>query len=430
MTRKQLRGRQLTMQDAKTLSLSSLGGALEFYDFIVFLTFASTLKVLFFPAESELIATIMTYLTYAIAYFVRPLSGIVLAHFGDLIGRKKVFMFSLFMMAIPTLCIGLLPTFESIGYLAPILLLTMRILQGVALGGEVPSAHVFVTEHVPRSRFGIANSAIAAGLTFGVLIGHFVSTMMSISFTAEETLSYAWRIPFILGGVLGLLAVYLRRYLQETPVFLEMQKKKALHSGTPMKTVLKDFRPQAFIATLSTWLLIAGVVLVLLAPNLMKSDMFGMDASFVNRAALVATFMNIVGSLSAGILVDRIGLRKTLFGFAVLLAITSFIFFHSLGNSDLSKVGVLYAIASFFLGIVACVPMIIIRLFPADIRLTGMGFSYNIGNAIFAGLTTFLVPVIAEIFHPMFIAYYILFLCALGVFLSIYLGKKSLPSYI
>ncbi|HIW07100.1 MAG TPA: MFS transporter, partial [Candidatus Ignatzschineria merdigallinarum] len=334
------------------------------------------------------------------------------------------------MMAIPTLCIGLLPTFESIGYLAPILLLTMRLLQGVALGGEVPSAHVFVTEHVPRSRFGIANSAIAAGLTFGVLIGHFVSTMMSISFTAEETLSYAWRIPFILGGVLGLLAVYLRRYLQETPVFLEMQKKKALHTGTPMKTVLKDFRLQAFIATLSTWLLIAGVVLVLLAPNLMKSDMFGMDASFVNRAALVATFMNIVGSLSAGMLVDRFGLRKTLFGFAVLLAITSFIFFHSLGSSDLSKVGILYAIASFFLGIVACVPMIIIRLFPADIRLTGMGFSYNIGNAIFAGLTTFLVPVIAEIFHPMFIAYYILFLCALGVFLSIYLGKKSLPSYI
>lgn len=420
----------LTGQDMKTLSLSSLGGALEFYDFIVFLTFASTLKALFFPAESELIATIMTYLTYAIAYFVRPISGIVLAHFGDLIGRKKVFMFSLFMMAIPTLCIGLLPTFESIGYLAPALLLLMRVLQGVALGGEVPSAHVFVTEHVPTNRFGLANSAIAAGLTFGVLIGHFVSTMMNVSFSAEETLDYAWRIPFILGGVLGLLAVYLRRYLKETPVFLEMQKKKALHAGTPMKTILKDFRPQAFIATLSTWLLITGVVLVLLAPNLMKSDMFGMDASFVNKAALVATFMNIVGSLAAGILVDRFGLRKTLFSFALLLAITSFIFFNALGDANLTKVGVLYAIASFFLGLVACVPMMIIRLFPADIRLTGMGFSYNIGNAIFAGLTTFLVPIIAEHFHPMFIAYYILFLCGLGIFLSIYLGKKSLPSYI
>ena len=420
----------LTRDEVKTLSLSSLGGALEFYDFIVFLTFASTLKVLFFPMESELVATVMTYLTYAVAYFVRPLSGVVLAHFGDLIGRKKVFMFSLFMMALPTLAIGLLPTYESIGYFAPVLLLLMRILQGVALGGEVPSAHVFVTEHVSRGRFGIANSAIAAGLTFGVLIGHFVSTMMNIAYTSAETLDYAWRIPFILGGVLGLLAVYLRRYLKETPVFLEMQKKKALHAGTPMKTLLKDFRPQLFIATLSTWLLIAGVVLVLLAPNLMKSDVFNIDAGFVNKAALVATFMNIVGSLVAGLLVDRVGLRKTLLGFALLLAITSFIFFNSLSSSSLTQVGILYAIASFFLGIVACVPMIIIRLFPADIRLTGMGFSYNIGNAVFAGLTTFLVPVIAEHFHPMFIAYYILFLCALGVFLSLYLGREKMKSYL
>src|SRR5699024_12451620 len=102
VTRKQLRGRQLTKQDAKTLSLSSLGGALEFYDFIVFLTFASTLKVLFFPAESELIATIMSYLTYAIAYSVRPLSGMVLAHFGDLIGRKNVVMFGFFLVAMRT----------------------------------------------------------------------------------------------------------------------------------------------------------------------------------------------------------------------------------------------------------------------------------------------------------------------------------------
>lgn len=422
--------RRLTMQDAKTLTLSSLGGALEFYDFIVFLTFASTLKVLFFPAESPLVATIMTYLTYAIAYFVRPLSGIVLAHFGDLIGRKKVFMFSLFMMAIPTLCIGLLPTFSAVGYLAPALLLMMRILQGVALGGEVPSAHVFVTEHVPRERFGIANSAVAAGLTFGVLIGHFVSSMMNLSFDAVETLDYAWRIPFILGGILGLLAVYLRRYLQETPVFLEMQQKKKLHEGMPVRTILQDFKWQTFIATLSTWLLITGVVLVLLAPNLMKSDVFGIDVAFVNKAALVATFMNIVGSLAAGLLVDRVGLRKTLFGFALLLAVTSFIFFNSLESQDLTTIGILYAVASFFLGIVACVPMIIIRLFPADVRLTGMGFSYNIGNALFAGLTTFLVPIIAEHFHPMFIAYYILFLCALGIFFSVYLGSRRLPKYI
>ncbi|MEM8348845.1 MFS transporter, partial [Morganella morganii] len=107
---------RLKLQDGKTLTLASLGGALEFYDFIVFLTFAPFLQTLFFPSDSPLLSSIMTYLTYAVAYFVRPLSGVIMAHFGDLIGRKKMFMLSLFLMAIPTLLIGLLPTYEQIGY--------------------------------------------------------------------------------------------------------------------------------------------------------------------------------------------------------------------------------------------------------------------------------------------------------------------------
>src|SRR5699024_4280001 len=175
---------------------------------------APFLQTLFFPSDSPLLSSVMTYLTYAVAYFVRPLSGVIMAHFGDLIGRKKMFMLSLFLMAIPTLLIGLLPTYTEIGYLAPILLLLMRLLQGIALGGEVPSAHVFVTEHVPQNRVGIANSMIASGLTFGVVIGHFVAYLMHANFNHAEILSFAWRIPFILGGVLGLVAVYLRRYLR------------------------------------------------------------------------------------------------------------------------------------------------------------------------------------------------------------------------
>ena len=130
-----------------------------------------------------------------------------------------MFMLSLFLMAIPTLLIGLLPTYEQIGYAAPVLLLIMRLLQGIALGGEVPSAHVFVTEHVPQNRIGLANSMIASGLTFGVVIGHFAAYLIYTNFSNDQILSFAWRYPFICGGVLGLIAVYLRRYLRETPVF-------------------------------------------------------------------------------------------------------------------------------------------------------------------------------------------------------------------
>ena len=420
---------RLTRQDGKTLTLASLGGALEFYDFIVFLTFAPFLQTLFFPSDSPLLSSVMTYLTYAVAYFVRPLSGVIMAHFGDLIGRKKMFMLSLFLMAIPTLLIGLLPTYTEIGYLAPILLLLMRLLQGIALGGEVPSAHVFVTEHVPQNRIGIANSMIASGLTFGVVIGHFVAYLMHANFNHAEILNFAWRIPFILGGVLGLIAVYLRRYLRETPVFLEMKERKEL-VDLPIKEVLKNHREATLISILSTWLLITGVVLVVLAPNLMKSDIFKIDAAFVSEIAILATIMNVIGSILAGLISDRIGIRKTIALYSILLAGTSFAFFKSLSGGDHFSIGLLYTFASLFLGLVACVPIIIIKLFPANIRLSGIGFSYNIGNALFAGLTTFTVPVIAEHVNPMFIAYYILFLCGLGLFISLYLGRKSLPFHV
>lgn len=409
----------LTKSDIKTLSLSSLGGALEFYDFIVFLTFIPILKLNFFPEQSELGSLMSIYGIYAIAYFVRPLSGIILGHFGDIVGRKRMFMLSLFLMAIPTLCIGLLPTYESVGALAPLLLLLMRVLQGIALGGEVPSAHVFVTEHVKSHHLGLANSLIAAGLTFGVLIGYVISTSLNFIFTEADIQSFAWRIPFIIGGGLGLFALYLRRYLQETPVFLQFKAEREKSSEFPIKTIFQKYLKESFYGILTTWLLMTGVIMVLLIPNLMKSDLYGLAAPFVNKVALFATAMNIIGSVIAGLLVDRIGLSKTMIIFSIFLGITSTIFFSYMGaNDNLMVIGSLYVFSSLFLGLVACVPIFIVKLYDARVRLSGMSFSYNIGNAFFGGLTTFLVPVLAQGFSEHFVSYYLIFLCLLGIWLG------------
>ncbi len=166
---------RLKLQDGKTLTLASLGGALEFYDFIVFLTFAPFLQTLFFPSDSPLLSSIMTYLTYAVAYFVRPLSGVIMAHFGDLIGRKKMFMLSLFLMAIPTLLIGLLPTYETIGILAPVLLALARFGQGLGLGGEWGGAALLATENAParkRALYGSFAQLGAPGADLGLARAH------------------------------------------------------------------------------------------------------------------------------------------------------------------------------------------------------------------------------------------------------------------
>jgi MFS family permease len=233
----------LSANDRRTLILASLGGALEFYDFIIFVFFATTIGALFFPSDiPDWMRQLQTFGIFAAGYLARPVGGILMAHFGDLLGRKRMFMLSVLLMSIPTLLIGLMPTYETIGLAAPLLLLAMRILQGAAVGGEVPGAWVFVAEHVPSGRVGLACGMLTTGLTAGILLGSLMASGVHAAWTADEVLAGYWRVPFIVGGVFGLFALWLRRYLHETPVFQEMQRRRALVAGLPIKQVLRDHR--------------------------------------------------------------------------------------------------------------------------------------------------------------------------------------------
>lgn len=150
-------GRALTRGDYKTLTLAALGGALEFYDFIIFVFFAPVIGQLFFPVSiPDWLRQLQTFGIFAAGYLARPLDGIVMAHFGDLLGRKRMFTLSVLLMSVPTLLMGFLPTYASIGLAAPVLLLLFRVMQGAAVGGEVPGAWVFVSEHVPSRHIGYA----------------------------------------------------------------------------------------------------------------------------------------------------------------------------------------------------------------------------------------------------------------------------------
>jgi len=232
--------RPLNSQDYKTLGLSALGGALEFYDFIIFVFFATVIGHLFFPPEMpDWLVMIQTFGIFAAGYLVRPLGGIVLAHYGDRYGRKRVFAFSILLMALSTLGMALMPTYATIGVAAPILLIILRMLQGAAIGGEVPGAWTFVAEHVPFRRVGLACGFLTSGLSFGIMLGSLIAFAINSLFTPEDVAGYAWRIPFLLGGIFGLIAVYLRRWLEETPIFMEMKKSKSLTDKLPLGLVLK-----------------------------------------------------------------------------------------------------------------------------------------------------------------------------------------------
>lgn len=291
--------RPLNRQDYKTLTLAALGGALEFYDFIIFVFFAAVVGELFFPADiPEWLRQVQTFGIFAAGYLARPLGGIIMAHFGDLVGRKKMFTLSILLMALPTLAIGLLPTYSSVGIIAPLLLLLMRILQGAAIGGEVPGAWVFVAEHVPEKRIGIACGTLTAGLTVGILLGSVVATLINTSLTPQGIHDGGWRIPFLLGGVFGLIAMYLRRWLQETPIFLEMQQRKALAQELPVKAVALKHQKAVVISMLLTWLLSAGVVVVILMSPVWLQKHYGFAPAITLQANSIAT-INVVHRLSA-----------------------------------------------------------------------------------------------------------------------------------
>ncbi|KAF0814464.1 Proline/betaine transporter [Andreprevotia sp. IGB-42] len=409
--------RPLNRNDYKTLSLSALGGALEFYDFVIFVFFVAVLGHLFFPPDMpEWLRQTQAFGIFAAGYLARPLGGIIIAHYGDKLGRKKMFTLSIFLMAVPTLAIGLLPTYESIGIAAPLLLLLFRILQGAAIGGEVPGAWVFVSEHVPGSKTGLAVGTLTAGLTFGILLGSLVAVIINKQYTQEEITAWAWRIPFILGGVFGLLAVYLRRFLQETPIFKELHARKALAEGLPLAPILRNHLGSVVVSMLLTWVLSAAIVVViLLTPNYLQKIHHILPV-LASEANVLATLTLTLGCVVFGWATDRFGARNTmLVGYTGLLA-SSYLFYSGLPGSP-EHLMATYALTGFFVGAIATVPYVAVRAFPAAVRFSGLSFSYNVAYAIFGGLTpVFLSWWVSK--EPHAPAYYVGALAILGFALA------------
>ncbi|WP_340615373.1 MFS transporter [Xenorhabdus entomophaga] len=421
----QYQNRSLNRQDYKTLSLAALGGALEFYDFIIFVFFAVALGELFFPADiPEWLRQLQTFGIFAAGYLARPLGGIIMAHFGDLIGRKKMFSLSIFLMAVPTLLIGMLPTYDTIGIAAPVLLLLMRIMQGAAIGGEVPGAWVFVAEHVPHKRIGFACGVLTAGLTMGILFGSLVATMITSIYSRQEVLDWAWRLPFFLGGVFGLCAMYLRRWLHETPIFKEMQERKALAEELPLKSVIFNHKRAITVSMLLTWLLSAGiVVIILMAPTYMQT-VFHLEQSITLKANSLAIISLAASCVFVGYLCDKCGAGIVLIVGCILLAAATWFFYHNISDEPLKLFSV-YAITGLAVGVISSAPFVMVKSYPPEVRFSGISFSYNLAYAIFGGLTPILVTLLLK-YTSLAPAYYMMTLSAVGILLGFYLRKKAI----
>jgi len=413
--------RPLDRRDAKTLLLSALGGALEFYDFVMFAYFTKVLSTLFFPATMpDWLRLLETYGIFAVGYLARPLGGIVMAHFGDIIGRKRMFTLSVFLMAVPTLLMGLLPVYAQVGALAPVLLLLLRIVQGVAIGGEVPGAWVFVAEHVPPRRMGLACASLSAGLTVGILIGSLVAQGLNSHMSQADILDHGWRIPFLLGGAFGFFAVYLRRWLSETPVFMRMRERRELSPELPVKAVLKRYLPGVALSMLVTWVLTAAIVVVILMTPTIVQTAFKVPAPLAFTGASLAALGLTFGCIGGGLLVDAVGRGLAMLLGSACLGVATYALFLDLTTGGAHFLP-LYTLAGFFAGISGIVPAVLVSAFPPNVRFSGISLSYNVAYAILAAMTPPLVGYMAKSLGGLAPAHYVGVVSVIGMLCGVYL---------
>lgn len=411
----------ITREQKRVLMLSSLGGVLEFYDFIIYIFLAPIIEKVFFADNSTYIATLKTLAIFAIGYLLRPLGGIVFSHFGDRYGRKVVFLLTVLFMAIPSFAIGLLPTTAQIGIAAPILLLIFRMMQGIALGGEIPAAITFVSEHVADNRRGFAIATLFFGINTGLLLGSLITTILTATLTTEEVIAYGWRIPFLIGGLFGIASILLRRYLQETAAFTALRKQDV--QRIPLYTLLKYSHKNVMQGVLLVSLGSVTVFLYLYWPQYLHQYMH-YDFSTLMRINTVGTLMLNIAIIIGGLLADRIGYRTIYLAGSAFLIIFTYPLFLLFNLNNIAWVLTSYLIFSIIFGFIpSAYASILSKLFPTPVRYSGIAMSYNLAYAIFGGLSpmicTFGIHVLNSIMAP---AFYVIFIAILS-WLACYFGQ-------
>ncbi|AJI45163.1 MFS transporter [Francisella tularensis subsp. novicida] len=377
----------LQKNQSKALLLSSLGGMLEFYDFIIYALLASYISKLFFPIQSAITSLLITFSAYAVGYLARPFGGIIFGHFGDKYGRKKTFTISILIMALSTFIIGILPTYSSAGIIAPILLVLCRVAQGVSIGGEIPGAVTYVGEIAPY-RQGFVTGTIFCFLISGMAIGFIVESLLLSYFNNSEILSFGWRIPFILGGIFGLIAYYLRRQLIDIKEFNPFVKEE--FSLPITKMLLTHSWNLIYASIIVSFGALCFVTLFLLLPAYFSTilNLHLDNFTWVNSLGVIITSILCV---VVGLFADKI--NKTLILFVSILATFAFSFIIYIIYTSYQD---FYFIAIVLSGILVAlcwgnIPAMLIDLFKQDVRYTGIGFAYNLGFAVFGGLTPMIV---------------------------------------
>jgi MHS family proline/betaine transporter-like MFS transporter len=385
----------------KVIASCMIGNALEWYDFALYGFFVALIGRHFFPSHDVTASIIASYGAFAVAFILRPVGALVLGYIGDKMGRKKALILSLYLMALPTALIGVLPTYAVIGIMAPILLTALRFFQGFSMGGEFTGSMIYIAEHAHPKQHAFMSSFAPCSLFIGIIIGSGMATLVTVLLSTEALESWGWRVPFLISVFGAGLGIYMRRHLVETDTFEKMQKAIEHVEQVPFKRLLLSH----WRAILLTLLIDCGVGV---SGFFMITFMATYMIQFHEVPAHIALMINTVNMFLAAILIvffgwlsDKIKPQWIMLTGCVGFVLFSYPLFQAFELGLISTALAGAALVLFFAAVFGPLPVLLISLFPPNVRYTGMSFAHNLAMALFGGMAPMIATILIEKTHDL-----------------------------
>lgn len=416
--------KKLKTLNFKIIFLGIIGNIFEWYEFSLYAYFASNISQDFFPSHDKFSSLLETFGVFAIGFLMRPIGAMIFGYYGDKFGRKKMLSTSIVLMALSTALIAFIPNYHAIGSLSGLLLLLCRMIQGIAIGGEYSGSVVYTIEQAPEKLRGLSGSFTLFGAYFGMLIGSLVSAMILYLTSGTVYYEFAWRFCFLIGFLLGILGIYMRRYMPETPAFVQAEKKHQLYENplvsvftTHIKTILKGIGITLLPAVTSYTLFSYMPTFLTQFGNINLEQ-----ALWINSITMVIMLLAIP---VFGFLSDLIPKKIFLYASSVLIACLAFFMF----KLSLSHSLIAILLAQVFLAIFSCcseavIPVILASIFPTNLRYTGIAVCLNIANGFFGGTVALVLTfLIAKTHNFMIPSFYLILMACITFMTTIFLKK-------
>lgn len=418
-------------QTRKALVASLIGSSIEYYDYLLFGTMASLVfNKLFFPTLDSFAGLLLAYASFGIPYFFRPLGGILFSHIGDRMGRKKTLVLTLALMGASTVLIGCLPDYATIGFWAPCLLILLRLIQGIGIGGEWGGALLLAVEYSPKNRRGFGGSVPMMGSAVGMLLGTVTVSIVGL-LPEQQFLAWGWRVPFLLSVVLVFVGLWIRRGLEETPDFQQIKESGSI-SRFPLGEALRHHRKEL--------LLTVGVKLVESAPFYIfatfiisyATGQLHMDKVSVLNAVTLGTLFSAFVIPAAGMLADKVGKKRIFIVGTSGIILFAFPYFQLLSYQSVFTLTLATVLGMGLWGVVTAVMGTLVSdMFGARVRYTGISVGYQVGAALAGGMAPLIATALIHSFDGSWIpvGLFLIVIGAISLISAVFVPNPIPPVY-